>query len=396
MGARRDLGHDAAEGGMLAHLAQHEIGKDARRTVIATFDHGGSGLVAARFDAKYTHSGALLARRRAANKLGQPTFMPLTSGSQPLQSTDSSIGAVRIGTRGSPLALTQAEETRRILAASLDWTPERIVIVPIRTTGDRISDRPLAEAGGKGLFTKEIDEALLSGRIDIGVHSAKDLATAMPPGIEIAACLPREDVRDAFVSPHAATLADLPQGAKLGTSSLRRKALALRMRPDLTVVNLRGNVDTRLKKIVDGVADATLLAAAGLNRLKLSDRAASYLDTAVWLPAPGQGAIAITARSGDRLMRDRLAAIDDRATTLALACERAFLAVLDGSCRTPIAGLARIEGERLSFEGMIVKPDGSAAHMATRGGAASEAASLGADAGDDLARRGGPDFFVAA
>jgi len=218
----------------------------------------------------------------------------------------------------------------------------------------------------------------------------------MPPGIEIAACLPREDVRDAFVSPHAATLADLPQGAKLGTSSLRRKALALRMRPDLTVVNLRGNVDTRLKKIVDGVADATLLAAAGLNRLKLSDRAASYLDTTVWLPAPGQGAIAITARSGDRLMRDRLAAIDDRATTLALACERAFLAVLDGSCRTPIAGLARIEGERLSFEGMIVKPDGSAAHMATRGGAASEAASLGADAGDDLARRGGPDFFVAA
>jgi hydroxymethylbilane synthase len=306
-----------------------------------------------------------------------------------LQSTD-----VRIGTRGSPLALVQAEETRRLLAAALDWTPERIVIVPIRTSGDRITDRPLTEAGGKGLFTKEIDEALLDGRIDIGVHSAKDLATALPDGITIAACLPREDVRDVFVSPSAKTLMELPQGARIGTSSLRRKALALRVRPDLTVVNLRGNVDTRLKKIAAGEADATLLAAAGLNRLKLADRAASFLDTSVWLPAPGQGAIAITARTGDRAMRDRLAALDHRATTLALACERAFLAVLDGSCRTPIAGLARIAGGDLSFDGMIVKPDGSEAHATVRRGPASEAAHIGADAGRELAARGGPDFFA--
>jgi len=308
-----------------------------------------------------------------------------------LQSTQ-----IRIGTRGSPLALAQAEETRRELAAALDISAERISIVPLRTTGDRITDRPIAEAGGKGLFTKEIDEALLDGRIDIGVHSAKDMATRMPDGIVIAACLPRGDVRDAFISPKVTRLADLPQGAVLGTSSLRRKALALRVRPDLRIVDLRGNVDTRLRKIAEGKADATLLAAAGLARLGLSARAMSFLEPALWLPAPGQGAIAIAARVADRVMRDTLAAIDDRATSLALATERAFLAVLDGSCRTPIGGLARIEGERIAFEGMIVKPDGSAAHMATRGGAASEAASLGADAGDDLARRGGPDFFVAA
>jgi hydroxymethylbilane synthase len=311
-----------------------------------------------------------------------------------LQSTDDRTGGLRIGTRGSPLALVQAEQTRQLLSAALDWVPERIVVVPIRTSGDRIADRPLAEAGGKGLFTKEIDEALIDGRIDIGVHSAKDLATALPDGITIAACLPREDVRDAFVSPHARTLMELPRGARIGTSSLRRRALALRARPDLVAVNLRGNVGTRLKKIADGVADATVVAAAGLNRLKLEGHAASLLDTAVWPPAPGQGAIAITARSGDRTMRDRLAAIDDRATTLALACERAFLAVLDGSCRTPIAGLARIDGARFTFAGMIVKPDGSEAHTVARDGLASEAAQIGADAGRELAARGGPDFFA--
>ena len=306
-----------------------------------------------------------------------------------MQSTE-----IRIGTRGSPLALVQAEETRRELAAALEISAERIAIVPIRTTGDRITDRPIAEAGGKGLFTKEIDEALLDGRIDIGVHSAKDMATRLPDGIVIAACLPRGDVRDAFISSRVARLADLPKGAVLGTSSLRRKALALRARPDLTIVDLRGNVDTRLRKIAEGVADATLLAAAGLARLGLGDRVASFLDSAVWLPAPGQGTIAIAARSGDRVMRDRLAAIDDRATALALAAERAYLAVLDGSCRTPIGGLARIEGDRLAFEGVIVKLDGSVAHTVTRGGLASEAATIGADAGADLAARGGPDFFA--
>jgi hydroxymethylbilane synthase len=250
---------------------------------------------------------------------------------------------IRIGTRGSPLALAQAEETRSTLAKRLAIAPEAIQIVPMKTSGDRITDRPIAEAGGKGLFTKEIDEALLDGRIDIGVHSAKDMATRLPDGIVIAACLPRQDVRDAFVSPLAAALVDLPQGAVLGTSSLRRRALALRLRPDLRVVDLRGNVDTRLRKIGAGEAQATLLAAAGLARLGLSDRAAGFMETDQWLPAPGQGAIAIAAREDDSVTRQRLAAIDDRATSVALHTERAYLAVLDGSCRTPIGGLATID-----------------------------------------------------
>lgn len=306
-----------------------------------------------------------------------------------MQSTE-----IRIGTRGSPLALAQAETTRLELAVALDWPAVRIAIVPLRTAGDRITDRPIAEAGGKGLFTKEIDEALLDGRIDIGVHSAKDMVTRLPDGIVIAACLSRGDVRDAFISARVQRLSDLPMGAVLGTSSLRRKALALRARPDLKVVDLRGNVDTRLRKLVEGQADATLLAAAGLARLHLTDRVASFLEPTVWLPAPGQGTIAIAVRSADRLMRDRMAALDDRPTSLALAAERAFLAVLDGSCRTPIGGLARVEGDHVAFEGIIIKPDGSAAHMATHGGLASEAATIGAEVGADLAARGGPDFFM--
>ena len=300
---------------------------------------------------------------------------------------------IRIGTRGSALALAQAEETRRALTAGLSIGGDVIAIQPIRTTGDKITDRPIAAAGGKGLFTKEIDEALLDGRVDIGVHSAKDMATRLPDGIVIAACLPREDVRDAFVSPLARTLFELPKGAVLGTSSLRRKAMALRLRPDLTVVDLRGNVDTRLRKISEGEAQATLLAAAGLARLGLSNRAASFLDIETWLPAAGQAAIAITARTEDLAMRQRLAAIDHRATSIALAAERAFLAVLDGSCRTPIGAHARLDGDRLTFHGIIIKPDGSVAHEVARDGAIADGEAIGADAGADLARRGGRDFF---
>jgi hydroxymethylbilane synthase len=301
---------------------------------------------------------------------------------------------IRIGTRGSALALVQAEETRRALVAALEMDAALIAIQPIRTTGDKITDRPIAAAGGKGLFTKEIDEALLDGRVEIGVHSAKDLATSLPDGIVIAACLKREDVRDAFVSPLARTLFELPRGAILGTSSLRRKAMALRLRPDLRVVDLRGNVDTRLRKIADGEAQATLLAAAGLARLGLSDRAASFLDVDTWLPAAGQAAIAITARSEDLVTRQRLTAIDHRATSIALAAERAFLAVLDGSCRTPIGAHARLDGDRISFRGVIIKPDGSAAHEVARDGAVGDAQAIGADAGAELARRGGRDFFA--
>ena len=314
--------------------------------------------------------------------------MPLASGPLALQST-----AFRIGTRGSPLALIQAEETRSRLANATGIDPTAIAIEAIRTTGDVITDRPLADAGGKGLFTKEIDEALLAGRIDIGVHSAKDLATRLPGRIAIVACLPRVDVRDAFISPLAATLESLPKGAVLGTSSLRRKALALRARPDLVVVDLRGNVDTRLAKIQRGDAQATLLAAAGLTRLGLSDRAQSFLEVVDWLPAPGQGAIAITARADDTVTRHHLALLDDRPTSLALAAERAYLKLLDGSCRTPIGGLALIDGDRISFRGIIVKPDGSVAHEATRYGDAADGIAIGEDAAAELVRLGGPDFF---
>jgi hydroxymethylbilane synthase len=300
---------------------------------------------------------------------------------------------IRIGTRGSPLALAQANETRRRLAAALSLPEEAIEIVPIRTTGDRITDRPLIEAGGKGLFTKEIDEALLAGDVDIAVHSAKDLPTALPDGIAIAATLPREDNRDALLSPKAKSLAGLPEGAVLGTSSLRRRAMALRLRPDLKVVDMRGNVETRIRKLDEGVADATILAMAGLNRLGLADRASGVLEGDGWLPAVAQGTIAIAARAGDVVNLDRLALIDHRETSLALRAERAFLAVLDGSCRTPIGGLATLDGGVLSMRGIIVRPDGSAAHAAERQGSIDDAGSIGAEVGAELRRAGGPGFF---
>ena len=301
---------------------------------------------------------------------------------------------IRIGTRGSPLALVQAEETRRRLSATAAGAGLDVSIRPIKTTGDRITDRPLTEAGGKGLFTKEIDEALLAGAVDIGVHSAKDLPTELPAGLIIAACLPRADARDAFISHKAKRLVDLPAGAVVGTSSLRRKALALRLRPDLTIVDLRGNVETRLRKLEEGRADATLLAIAGLNRLGLADRATSLLTPEAWLPAVGQGTIAIVARANDTATRARLAAIDDPATSTSLVAERAFLAVLDGSCRTPIGGYAEVDGDGLFFRGIIVKPDGSEFHETSRRGAADVAATIGAEAGRDLLARGGPGFFT--
>jgi hydroxymethylbilane synthase len=296
---------------------------------------------------------------------------------------------LRIGTRASPLAIAQATETARLLAEAGHSAPE---LIPIRTTGDKITDRPLTEAGGKGLFTKEIDEALLSGAVDLAVHSAKDMPTRLPDGLVIAACLQREDVRDAFLSPVARTIRDLPQGARLGTSSLRRKALALRLRPDLEVVDMRGNVETRLRKLGEGVADATLLASAGLRRLGLTNRITSLIDVDDWLPASGQGAIAIVTRVGSRA-RALLAAVNHQPTMTALAAERAFLDVLDGSCRTPIGAFAEVEGDQLRFRGIIVKPDGSAAHDIQRRGAIADAEAIGRDAGQELAARGGSDFF---
>ncbi|MER2634263.1 MAG: hydroxymethylbilane synthase, partial [Rhizobiaceae bacterium] len=269
---------------------------------------------------------------------------------------------LRIGTRGSALALAQAAETRARLMAAHALPEEAFEIVVISTSGDRILDRPLAEAGGKGLFTKELEEALLDGRIDIAVHSSKDMPTVLPEGLCLSAFLPREDPRDVFVGRAAATLAELPRGAVVGSSSLRRQALIRRRRPDLRVETFRGNVQTRLRKLDEGHADGTMLALAGLKRLAREDVATEVLALDDFPPAPGQGAICIESRVGDRRVEQMVAAIGHEPTASALACERAFLAALDGSCRTPIAGLAEIDGGRLRFRGLILTPDGQTAH----------------------------------
>jgi hydroxymethylbilane synthase len=306
----------------------------------------------------------------------------------------SSSPALRIGSRGSPLALVQAREVQRRLAATSGLSADAIEIKIIRTTGDTIVDRPLAEAGGKGLFTKEIEEALAAGAIDLAVHSSKDMPTVLPAGLVLSAFLPREDARDAFISRKVKSLAELPQGAVIGTASLRRQALALRLRPDLKVAPLRGNVETRLRKLEAGEADATLLAVAGLKRLGLLSAATAVLDIDAFLPAVGQGAIGIETRADDDKTRALVARINDSDTATALAAERAFLAELDGSCRTPIGGHAQVSGQRVHFRGIIVKPDGSAAFEVVREGDRGEAAALGADAGHELKRRAGPGFFA--
>jgi hydroxymethylbilane synthase len=299
-----------------------------------------------------------------------------------------------LGTRGSPLALAQARETRRRLAAAHGWDEAQVAIAVIRTSGDLIQDRPLAEAGGKGLFAKEIEQALLEGAIDLAVHSAKDLPTILPVGLVLAATLAREDARDAFISRKANSLRELAAGSTLGTASLRRQAMAKRLRPDLRVVTFRGNVETRLRKLDAGEADATLLALAGLNRLGLASAATAILTVEEFLPAVGQGAIGIEARVHDARVRDLLAGINHADTMTALAAERAFLAELDGSCRTPIAGHAKVADGILRFHGMILKPDGSEAHETRREGAAREAEALGADAGRELKSRAPADFFI--
>jgi len=284
---------------------------------------------------------------------------------------------------------------RARLAAAHGVALEAIAITVIKTSGDIIQDRPLSEVGGKGLFTKEIEQALIDSSIDLAVHSAKDMPTLLPAGLVLAACLPREDVRDAFISRRAATLDGLAPGAVVGTASLRRQAMVKRLRPDITVVPFRGNVETRLKKLEDGVVDATLLALAGLNRLGRAAAATSILDVDRFLPAVGQGAIGIETRADDRRTRDLLAAIGDPDTLTAIGAERAFLGVLDGSCRTPIAGHARIAAGAVAFRGLILRPDGSEAHETARTGALADAARLGADAARELKSRAAPDFFTA-
>jgi hydroxymethylbilane synthase len=301
---------------------------------------------------------------------------------------------LRIGSRGSPLALVQAREVQDRIAEAAGIDTAQIEIKVIRTTGDIVQDRPLAEAGGKGLFTKEIEEALLAGSIDLAVHSSKDLPTILPAGLVLAGFPPREDARDAFISRRAATLRELPPGAVLGTASPRRQALVKRLRPDVTAVTLRGNVETRLRKLEAGEADATLLAVAGLRRLGLLSAITAILDPEEFVPAVGQGAIGIETRADDVKTRALVEAIDDADTKAALAAERAFLAMLDGSCRTPIGGYAKMQGGALRFRGIIVKPDGSEAFEVLREGGRESAAELGADAGRELRDRASADFFV--
>ena len=294
-----------------------------------------------------------------------------------------------IGTRGSPLALAQAYETAARLSAAHDLPREAFEVVVIKTTGDRAP----REIGGKGLFTKEIEEALLSGAIDIAVHSSKDMPAAQPEGLIRDCFLPREDVRDAFVSPHVASIADLPEGAVVGTSSLRRRAQLALVRPDLQMVEFRGNVQTRMRKLEEGVAVATFLAMAGLNRLGMGEVACSAIAPEEMLPAVAQGAIGIERRQADARVAALLTPIHDVETGQRLAAERAFLIALDGSCETPMAGLALIEGESLWFRGEILRPDGSARLAGERRGPIAEGAAMGRDLALDLLAQAPAGFF---
>ncbi|MEO0772709.1 MAG: hydroxymethylbilane synthase [Pseudomonadota bacterium] len=300
---------------------------------------------------------------------------------------------LRIGTRGSPLALAQAHETRDRLARAFDLPHEAFEIQVIKTTGDRVLDRPLKEIGGKGLFTREIEDAMLSGDIDIAVHSMKDMPVEQPKGLVLDTYLPREDVRDAFVSPSVGGLSDLPEGAEVGTSSLRRKAQVLVAYPHLTVVEFRGNVQTRLKKLDDGVAACTFLAMAGLNRLGQSKVARAAIEPEEMLPAVAQGAIGIERREGDTRVADMLAAIHDHATGERLAAERAFLAALDGSCETPIAALAEVTNGTLRLRGEILRPDGSESLKDDASAPVEDGAKLGADMARRLLDQAGRGFF---
>lgn len=301
---------------------------------------------------------------------------------------------IRIGTRGSPLALAQAYEVRRRLMDAHGLAEDAFEIVIIKTSGDKIQDRPLAEVGGKGLFTKELEDALLEGTIAFAVHSMKDVATVLPPGLALSAMLPREDVRDAFISLKHASIADMPAGSKVGTSSLRRAAQVRHRRPDLDVVGFRGNVQTRLGKLADEVADATFLACAGLNRLGMADKITQPVDTDDMLPAVAQAAVGLEIREGDEAVQDFVSPLNDEVTALCVTAERAFLRTLEGSCRTPIAGLARLDGGTLRLEGEVLSPDGSERYAGLREGPAAQAIALGEALAEDLLAQAGAEFVA--
>jgi hydroxymethylbilane synthase len=300
---------------------------------------------------------------------------------------------LKIGTRGSPLALAQAHETRARLMAAFDLPEAAFEIVVIKVTGDAIQDRPLKEIGGKGLFTREIEEALLDGSIDIAVHSMKDMPVLQPAGLLLDTYLPREDVRDAFVSADVASLRDLPAGARVGSSSLRRRAQLLNAFPHLEVVEFRGNVQTRLRKLADGVAAATFLAQAGLNRLGMAHVARGAISPDEMLPAVAQGAIGIERRADDTNTAAMLEAIHHTETGQRLAAERAFLATLDGSCETPIAGLAELNGTTLRLRGEVLRPDGSEKIADDRSAPIADAPAMARDMAQTLLKQAGPGFF---
>jgi len=303
---------------------------------------------------------------------------------------------VRIGTRGSALALVQAEMVRTLLIAAHPELapPGTIAITVIRTTGDAVTDRTLAAIGGKGLFTKEIEDALLDDRIDLAVHSMKDVATWLPDGLVIDCFLEREDPRDAFFSEKAGGLMDLPPGAVVGTASLRRQAQILGLRPDLSVVPIRGNVDTRLAKLAAGTVDATILAAAGLIRLGQASKITQILPPELMLPAVAQGIVGIERRADDARVAAYLAPLDHGPTRTRVTAERALLATLDGSCKTPIAAFAELDAAgALRLRCLVIAPDGKVSHATERSGTAGDAEALGRDAGTELRARAGDGFF---
>lgn len=311
--------------------------------------------------------------------------------------TRSDKAVIVIGTRGSPLALAQAYETRRrLIEAFPDLSSEgAIEIKVIHTTGDMVLDKALSEIGGKGLFTKEIDVAQLNGDVDIAVHSMKDVPTWLPEGIELPCMLPREDTRDVFISNKANSIEELPDGSVIGSASLRRQSQILAKNPTLKVVNFRGNVQTRLRKLSEGVVDATLLALAGLSRMDMTEHITAVIEQDEMLPAVAQGAIGISCRTGDKAMLDFLAPLNHPLTKTCVDCERAFLAKLDGSCRTPIAGQASISDDNvLHFRGLVAKPDGSVVFETTREGKPEDAIAIGTDAGTELKEKIGDDFFA--
>ncbi len=304
-------------------------------------------------------------------------------------------GPLRIGTRGSPLALLQAEEVRDRLTEAHGLGPDDIEIVVITTTGDKIQDRALAEIGGKGLFTKEIEDGLYDGSLQLAVHSMKDMPAELPDGLIIDCLLPREDVRDGFMSHKFGSIAELPHACVVGTSSVRRQAQLRRLRPDVEIVQFRGNVQTRLRKLEEGVAAATFLACAGLNRLGQSDLITSPVAPEEMLPAVAQGAIGVEVRADDTATRDLLRPLNDVSTQATVDAERAFLAVLDGSCRTPMAGLAQLHGDQLHLRAEVLSMDGSRQFATERRGPAADGPAMGHDAGEELKAAAGPDIFSA-